>query len=517
MNGAEFWAYYYKDFFKDRPYLDGIQFDVSSFVAGNASKANKVDINNDGKADFGIVDGVNVAGLGIQLALKKMREYIGNNKILVYDYENPQQARSTKYIDGASFEAALIENHVVGREFAYMEGINEMITESPLRYSYIQQVPNGDGTIDALIGRMGIASACMLEVPYVNQYSRTFGEVYWRDEYFGGEDINKQGWLGEPIGPIIRTTHFNTASNLLKNANWSLQKDAGYNAAYTKANGEHNINVVQTAGNVSGVRLASNFAVSNVVAGKTYTLIFEARGDDDFVFYNHTFENVPRYLELINSGARGNTVNGLSSIGENVTDHWRRYEISFIASGSGSTSKFLSFGVGEMYGITQLRNIQLYRGSSHVLMRQFENGIALLNANETENTFELPEYYRRIDGKYTADVNDGSYVGNSVTVRAWDGLLLVRTDAHPLKTKGSDLAPSIHVFPNPAQSILHIFIAENVIIQNLSLYSIQGQLLQTHNTKNSTNSIDISDLEDGIYVLRLQTHHKKYNVKFTKN
>ena len=399
MNGADFWAYYYKDFFNDRPYLHGLQFDVSSFVPGSSNSITKIDINNDGIADYGTIDGVNVAGLGNQVALKKMREYIGENKILVYDYEHPSQARSTKYIDGASFEAALIENHVVGREFAYLEGINQIVNERPLRYSYVQQVPNGDVPISDQIGRMGIAAASMLEVPYVNQYTRTLGVVYWRDEYFGGEDINKQGWLGEPNGPIVKLTHFNPTANLLSTATWTLQKDVGSNATFSNSSGTITSDVTLTAGNVSGVRLASDFSVSQLDDAATYTLIFDARGDDDFTYGGQTFENVPRYLQLINSGARGNNVNALSSIGENVTNEWRHYEISFTASTATDVTKKLSFGIGEMKGITQIRNIQLYKGSGHILSRQFEYGTVLLNASETPYTFNIPGNFRRIKGK----------------------------------------------------------------------------------------------------------------------
>mgnify|MGYP006206569697 FL=1 len=70
------------------------------------------------------------------------------------------------------------------------------------------------------------------------------------------------------------------------------------------------------------------------------------------------------------------------------------------------------------------------------------------------------------------------------------------------------------VFPNPGTSILNF---ESVIpIQKASIFDVAGKKISESEVKN--NSIDISNLKSGIYLIKVINHNNEYLItKFTKN
>ena len=77
-----------------------------------------------------------------------------------------------------------------------------------------------------------------------------------------------------------------------------------------------------------------------------------------------------------------------------------------------------------------------------------------------------------------------------------------------------DLA-NLSVYPNPVSDRLNIDYKEN--ISTLNVYDLSGRSVKSFTTNNSNNSIDVSDLKSGIYLLRIETENKNVStVKFIK-
>ena len=69
----------------------------------------------------------------------------------------------------------------------------------------------------------------------------------------------------------------------------------------------------------------------------------------------------------------------------------------------------------------------------------------------------------------------------------------------------------IALYPNPASGFIQLVTIEN--ISKVELFSLQGQRLFTTSAK----TIDISNLEDGFYILRVTSmENKSWNSRFSK-
>jgi type IX secretion system substrate protein len=83
-----------------------------------------------------------------------------------------------------------------------------------------------------------------------------------------------------------------------------------------------------------------------------------------------------------------------------------------------------------------------------------------------------------------------------------------------LGTDDFDFNNHFTLYPNPATDILNIKSKDNTIINSLSLYNTLGQLLIT--VTNPMETIDVSELAYGSYVIRINTDRGSSNAQFIK-
>ena len=75
----------------------------------------------------------------------------------------------------------------------------------------------------------------------------------------------------------------------------------------------------------------------------------------------------------------------------------------------------------------------------------------------------------------------------------------------------------ILLFPNPVQSILTIQVPNNAS-WSIEIYTLQGHLVLLQNgTHPITHSIDVSQLQEGIYLCRIKTDNNYFIKKFVKH
>ena len=85
---------------------------------------------------------------------------------------------------------------------------------------------------------------------------------------------------------------------------------------------------------------------------------------------------------------------------------------------------------------------------------------------------------------------------------------------YELSVEDNSLSSRIALLPNPASDLLTIS-SEGVVIESIQVYSISGKLLLSGET--NTQSIAVSSLSEGIYLLEIVSENGRQMKKFIKN
>ncbi|MGH3147881.1 MAG: hypothetical protein ACRDTR_18990 [Rubrobacter sp.] len=88
----------------DIAFFDGIVFDVFSWMIRFGNPLEAIDVNTDGRADRGMIGGVNTVGLGVNQFLKTLRERLPDKLIVGDGHETREAQRGFGYVNGAESE-----------------------------------------------------------------------------------------------------------------------------------------------------------------------------------------------------------------------------------------------------------------------------------------------------------------------------------------------------------------------------------------------------------------------------
>ncbi|MGZ4100214.1 MAG: T9SS type A sorting domain-containing protein, partial [Bacteroidia bacterium] len=75
----------------------------------------------------------------------------------------------------------------------------------------------------------------------------------------------------------------------------------------------------------------------------------------------------------------------------------------------------------------------------------------------------------------------------------------------------------IIIFPNPADDYLNLIIKDNFDYSVIELFGETGQLIRKIPAKKQDAKIDVSDLPNGFYFLKITANEKTLALKFLKN
>ncbi|HPS12122.1 MAG TPA: T9SS type A sorting domain-containing protein, partial [Prolixibacteraceae bacterium] len=77
------------------------------------------------------------------------------------------------------------------------------------------------------------------------------------------------------------------------------------------------------------------------------------------------------------------------------------------------------------------------------------------------------------------------------------------------------LQDGMKVYPNPAINVLNI--TSDSKIENVGFYSISGQkILEIQNTSGNSVTVPVSELQKGVYLLKVKTENKVTTHRFSK-
>jgi hypothetical protein len=188
--------------------FDGIEFDVLNFQPLGGGRNRGADVDADGIADAGMVDGVSAYGLGVHQFIKRLRAALGAGRLITADGHGLNNQRSTSLLNGIESEGwpALndptlsrwsggLNRHFFWRDRAQQPTLN-YINHRFLEKGNPIEVPHG-------INRLVMAAAHFTDsaftYPKVWPLEKGFSTGIW-DELHGGQAAQPR-WLGKALGP----------------------------------------------------------------------------------------------------------------------------------------------------------------------------------------------------------------------------------------------------------------------------------------------------------------------------
>jgi hypothetical protein len=432
--------------------IDGIYFDVDRYFI----QKDKIDVDNDLVVDEGISpDGVNLLGEGLEQFYAGVRAKYPHLRIVGGD----RLTRGFGTLDGIQMESFPVvsgesSDHSLatyGHDKGYDQfdgnlqryffnlnrgtdlGYTENLSKARTRLYYYKD-RGGVPAPDNSAFRLAFGSTLLGNGHFGQQNSKTDPDP-WYDEYavdvtpgsatYGhaiASNPNDESlirahkrWLGQPLESPYRLYNprtFAPGMTLLTNGGFESGTDGwrinnlnartittdkleGKSALYVS--GHTTYKADQWAATVQG-------AAVKLEAGKEYTLVFAAKASQI------------REVEV--------QVNSSLSVFL-VPTEWTRYVHTFKVTSSGTYRP--QFRLGREDTEVWLDAIYLFEGNANVFVREFENGIVVVNATPSQHTLQLPQPFLRIKGTGQDAINDGSNV-SMITLPAYDAAILVRPE-----------------------------------------------------------------------------------------
>lgn len=390
--------------------FDGLEFDVLFHQRGlpDSKQRIQIDADADGIGDGGFSKGVNRYGLGVLEFARKLREKIGDEKLILADGHLETHQRCLEYFNGIESEGwpHLTDIHVndwsggLNRHF-YWQKFARKPAFNYVNHKFLDPADRGElsglAAVPFNIHRLVFAGAVFTDSaicfsllpPYPPKAPISERLPVWDELRKGSE--NEIGWLGKPVGPAVRVAL--ESPNLLTNPDIRITVDEVENMV---------------------------MAVENVpLDGKNLFVTVTARCDPLPEPYPKT---MPRLLH-----AKFGEQKFMSWIGaESFTSYF-----SFSNDKPKTENAVLELTVEGTTPVT-IDRITV-RHAADVMYREFERGIVLANPGDESYTFDLEKRfpgkkYRRLQATPLQDTetNNGNAVGNTVTLPAKDALFLVR-------------------------------------------------------------------------------------------
>lgn len=438
--------------------VDGIYFDSDSYFFD----VSEIDIDNDLVADAGISDtGVNLWGEGLEYFYSMVRDRFPNIRVV----GGTRHSRGFGTLNGTQLEGwpttgdykATIPNYThdgfdsnLQRYKVHLqyhttpEGYVEQLSKAPTRlYPHGATPPNTNAAF-----RFSLASSLLGESHFGTQNSSIEPDPWW-DEYavdvkpgsptYGRAIASNpddesairahKGWLGYPIGPYERVYDeqaFDPGRSLLTNGGFE-----------TGINGWRFTNI--NASVVSTVRLAGQNAL-NIRYHQEYTRnVDSAKVTGEAVYLTagkeYTLAFAVKATKMREISVR---VQGIKSKFLVPTD-WTRVVHTFKAETSGWAAP--TFLMGRENIPVYLDEVYLFEGNANVFVREFDNGIVVVNATPSQRWIDLGQPFQRIRGTGQDPINNGATI-TSVTLPAYDAAILVRPEYAPAPTPAPAPAPA---------------------------------------------------------------------------
>lgn len=419
----------------DLELYDGLEFDVifanirKHYFTGKDYAPNSPrapDTNADGISDTGFIDGINYYGEGVMDFLRRLRNLLGDTKIILGDGNETDQQRAFGIVNGIESEGWPNSHDFVVQ--GWTSGINRHLfwdrnSRDP-KMSYInykwKDIPESQ---IFNLNRLVIAASCLTNSAIAIHYSPKPGinpdkDDIW-DELVKGEEYQK-GWLGKPMGEMI---------HLAKQTD-NVFGDLTLKQLYSKLRPVEKSNVSISMDHKS-IKIESEYQ-------EDMEIVFSGipcSGTDLSLFMTCTAEPLKNHSPEIGRAFYVEPTLYDPAIKD-------RFYYSY-ANGNKFNSVFYFYNVQQKSFELKIKieggapflihSIEAY---SHpdVVAREFEHGVIVTNPSPNPYQFNLVEifgddHFQRLKGSTNQDpvTNDGSDSGSIVELNGRDALFLIKS------------------------------------------------------------------------------------------
>ncbi len=415
--------------------IDGVEFDSLFF----APRDEQVDTDGDGKPDGGVVHGINSFGIGVFEFARRLRERVGDNKLILCDggWEADYQHRPARIMNGLESEGWPGQRDMEYEDWS--GGMNRLLFwKANARQPDLDYINYGFGSKERMdiplrAARLGIAATCLTGTAFtyripppnadgkVLDWTQVYGMRPWQkgnrlsieifDELRMGAE-QRSNWLGQPVGPARHLAM--NAPDLLAGAGVRSWKSEN---AKLEAKGD-------------SVRISARAAGSGNLK---FTLPdVKTPASDLVVRYRIKADPLSRYpKELPRMAWVGYERAGGEPRQIMTWSNGQWFESEFYFRGLKGPAINLTFEF-EGSDPVELAGLTMHAAPA-AMVRQFEHGVVLANPGNKPYAFELAKLFPgkklvRLKGSAGQDpkTNDGSAAGATVTVPATDALFLIK-------------------------------------------------------------------------------------------
>ncbi|WP_162051072.1 MULTISPECIES: hypothetical protein [unclassified Lentimonas] len=404
-------------------HFDGIIFDAATVDAPNTAFDGQVDLDMDGVVDpSGFIDGVYQPLVGYAEFSRQLRERMGDGFLILGDSRTPGHHRSFVYYNGIESEGWPAKKDLLYAKqwstgIARHQFVDSHLAKPSLHHFHAQiDQPN--------LKRLFQVAAASLGAGFTTKYHSLIGTdevVGYTDEMCRGTALDFSGWLGKPIGEMVRLA--DAASDNLMDPQLS-------NLSFTPSSAVTETDITGLPTSVLRIEDIQN--PGNELYFKVKLKADPLKGYPDVIprvcWMTVTARGQPRQRhervllkELEKSPCANTQELYVDQDGESYGVYFRWLNTDQVD---------LEFNI-EGHEIAVLESIEAYKAPD-VIYREFENGIVIGNPSLNEVVFDLKQHFpgqsfRKMNGYIDPIYNDGAVIGPKLALPALDGIFLERT------------------------------------------------------------------------------------------
>jgi hypothetical protein len=406
--------------------FDGLEFDVLKWRCGGGRGARGPDCDADGKPDAGLHDGFNAYGAGVVEFCRQLREKLGDETLILADGMHEGNQRAFGILNGIESEGwPHLRDHEItdwsgglNRHFFWNSNARHPLANyinhkfnMPTGRPGVVRPPDVPFSTHRLVFAVGVFTDSAICYSFAPPTERGAPIGIW-DEFRMGTE-NRLGWLGKPLGPAVRMAR--RQPDLLK----GQVKPAGDGVRFERSSDGLKV----TAANRQAREIRFRFA-DVPCDGPDLFVSLTARGDP---MKDYPKEVARMMYVSIGSDSEGTGERFMTWV--NDSDFDSGFYFSKIESNSVDL-QFVIEGSEPLW----ISDVQAY-AHPDAIYREFEHGLILANPSPRPYAFDLEKLlpgqkFRRLRGSATQDAtaNDGSEVGEKLTLGPKEGLFLVRVE-----------------------------------------------------------------------------------------